>query len=172
MARQAGLSDGEAQDVVQETMLNLAKQMPTFQYDPAQGQFKTWLLNLTRWRIIDQLRKRSKVSARQATQFTERREGHTGAKTFDQIVDPSSNALDAVWEAEWQDTLFQAALACVKRRIEPQNYQLFDFYVNKQWPAAKVASTFNVAVAQVHLTKHRVVELLRQEVARLEREGA
>ena len=172
VARQAGLSDCEAQDVVQETMLNLAKQMPTFQYDPAQGQFKTWLLNLTRWRIIDQLRKRPKVSAPPAAPCTGRRESPTGAKTIDEIVDPSSNALDALWEAEWQDTLYQSALASVRRRVDPQHYQIFDFHVNRQWPAVKVAATFNVVVAQVHLIKHRVVELLRREVARLEREGA
>lgn len=172
VARRAGLSDCEAQDVVQETMLNLAKQMPTFHYDPAHGQFKTWLLNLTRWRIIDQLRKRSKFSAREATQLTEPREDRTKAKSIDHIIDPSSEALDAAWDAEWQDTLYQAALAFVKRRVEPQHYQIFDFYVNRKWPAAKVASTFNVAVAQVHLVKHRVVELLREEVARLDREGA
>ncbi len=172
VARRAGLSDCEAQDVVQETMLNLAKQLPTFQYDPAHGQFKGWLLNLTRWRIMDQLRKRSKAFAREATEFTKPGEDHTRTKPLDQIADPSSNALDAMWEAEWQDTLFQAALASVKRRVEPQNYQIFDFYVNKEWAAAKVASTFNVTVAQVHLTKHRVITMLRQEVTRLEREGA
>src|SRR6266516_1088602 len=58
VARKAGLTDTEAQDVVQETMASVAKHMPTFKYDPALGSFKAWLLNMTRWRIIDQLRRR------------------------------------------------------------------------------------------------------------------
>jgi hypothetical protein len=39
-ARKAGLNDAEAQDVVQETMVAVSKQMPRFTYDPAVGTFK------------------------------------------------------------------------------------------------------------------------------------
>ena len=167
VARQAGLSDSEAQDVVQETMLSVAKHMPGFQYDAANGTFKTWLLNMARWRIIDQLRKRPKVAASEPTSSV-----GADTRTVERVIDPAGNILDALWEAEWQKTLLEAAVATVKRRVEPQSYQLFDFYVNKQWPAAKVASTFDVAVDQVYLAKHRVTEMLKTEVARLEREGA
>src|SRR5438034_2400969 len=55
VARKAGLTDAEAQDVVQETMFSVARHMPTFKYDPAIGSFKAWLLNMTRWRLHDQL---------------------------------------------------------------------------------------------------------------------
>src|SRR5262245_1245740 len=58
VARKAGLPDPDAQDVVQDTMACVAQQMPTFRYDPAKGSFKAWLLNLTRWRIVDHVRKR------------------------------------------------------------------------------------------------------------------
>ena len=40
VARKAGLSDSEAQDVVQEVLVHVAKQMPTFRFDPALGSFK------------------------------------------------------------------------------------------------------------------------------------
>jgi RNA polymerase sigma factor (sigma-70 family) len=167
VARQAGLSDCEAQEVVQETLIDIAKKMPGFHYDPAQGEFKGWLFKLTRWRILDQLRLRKRMSAGP---------GHlsddTTAAAAEHLIDPASNALDALWEAEWQDTILKAAVANMKRRVDPQNYQLFDFYVNKEWPAAKVAVTFNVDVDQVYLSKHRCTEMLKSEVARLEREGA
>jgi RNA polymerase sigma-70 factor (ECF subfamily) len=61
VARKSGLTDSEAQDVVQETMLAVAKHMPSFTYDPKIGSFKAWLLNMTRWRILDQFRKRRTV---------------------------------------------------------------------------------------------------------------
>src|ERR1041385_7606531 len=62
IARKSGLTEPEAQDVVQETMVSVAKHMPTFKYGPAIGSFKAWLLTLTRWRIADQLRKRGPLS--------------------------------------------------------------------------------------------------------------
>ena len=58
VARKSGLTETESQDVVQETMVSVARQMPTFKYDPRIGSFKAWLLNLTRWRMGDQFRRR------------------------------------------------------------------------------------------------------------------
>src|SRR5207244_5760333 len=58
VAIKAGLSDAEAQDVVQDTLVSVAKKMPEFKCEPAAGSFKAWLLKLTRWRILNQLKKR------------------------------------------------------------------------------------------------------------------
>ena len=166
VARQAGLGDAEAQDVVQETLIAVARHMPGFRYDAAQGQFKTWLLNMTRWRIIDHVRKRSRPQ-----NHAEPLHDSDSHAVGTAMIDPSGNALDAIWEAEWEKTLLDAAMAVVRRRVEAQTFQLFDFYVNKEWPPARVASTFDVSVDQVYLAKCRVTEMLKQEVARLDREG-
>src|SRR5436309_7478286 len=55
VARRAGLQDSEAQDVVQETILAVARNIT--KYERAAGRFKPWLLQMTRWRIADQFRK-------------------------------------------------------------------------------------------------------------------
>src|SRR6516225_7906897 len=59
VARRAGLNESEAREVVQETLISVAKKMPGFTYDPAKDSFKGWLLTVVRWRIRDQLAKRS-----------------------------------------------------------------------------------------------------------------
>src|SRR5690349_22340311 len=48
LALKCGLNRAEADEVVQETMLVVARQMPDFQYDPAIGTFKGWLFGITR----------------------------------------------------------------------------------------------------------------------------
>ena len=60
VALKAGLREDEAWDVVQETILSIAKQSRKNIYKPEQGSFKLWLWNMTRWRINDQFRKRKK----------------------------------------------------------------------------------------------------------------
>ena len=55
-ARKSGLTDAEAQEVVQETVITVAKKIDKLKYDPAIGSFKGWLLQITRWRIADQLK--------------------------------------------------------------------------------------------------------------------
>jgi RNA polymerase sigma factor (sigma-70 family) len=164
IARKAGLADDEAQDVVQETLIAVAKHMPTFNYDPTIGSFKAWLLNITRWRIIDRFRKRQPAAARAARETT------SGTATIDGVPDPNAPDLDAIWEAEWETNLLQVAKENLKRRIDPQHSQIFDFYVDKEWPPEKVAERFSISVDMVYQTKHRVIQLLRAEVARLEKE--
>src|SRR5436190_12555128 len=56
-AIRAGLTDSEAQDVVQDTVISVCKSMRRFKYDK-EGSFKAWLLKLTNWRVADQLRRR------------------------------------------------------------------------------------------------------------------
>lgn len=155
VAIKGGLTKTEAQDVVQETMLSVAKHMPKFKYDRKIGSFKAWLLNMTRWRMIDQLRKRGYP---------------IDSRIEHKLTDQSDSDLEKLWDAEWEKNLFDAAITKVKRRLDPQKYQIFDFYVNKQWMPDKVAKTFGISVNQVYLAKHRVVELIKEEVKRLEAE--
>src|SRR5881628_3714553 len=57
-AIQSGLTDTEADEVVQETAIGIAQHLPEYRYDPKVCRFKTWLLNHASWRIKDQLKKR------------------------------------------------------------------------------------------------------------------
>ena len=57
-ARKAGLTESEAEEVVQETVITVARKMNDFQYDPERCSFKGWLLRITQFKIIDQFRKR------------------------------------------------------------------------------------------------------------------
>jgi RNA polymerase sigma-70 factor (ECF subfamily) len=164
-ARKAGLSDAEAQDVVQETMFAVSKQMPGFEYNPAIGTFKAWLLNLVRWRITDQFRKRGPMLANDAPP-----DDSTRTATLERIADEKNSDWTAMWEIDWQKAMYAAAMDRVKPHLDPRKFQIFDFYVNHEWPPEKVALTFNVAVNQVYLVKNRVTEMLRDEVHRLERE--
>jgi len=166
VARHADMTDAEAQDIVQETMCAVARHIPKFKYDPSIGSFKTWLLNITRWRIIDQKRRRAAVANHEPLPGgTE-----SGTGTVERIVDPTSDKLNEIWDKEWNEALLEAATAKVKRRVEPQNYQLFDFYVNKDWPPDKVAGMFGVTVDQVYHAKHRLTEMIKEEIKRLESE--
>jgi RNA polymerase sigma factor (sigma-70 family) len=166
IARQSGLTDAEAQEVVQETIITVAKKIDKLKYDPAIGSFKGWLLQITRWRIADQFRKREPGDAKRM-----RFDDDRATATIERVADSRAVDLDAVWEAEWQQNLFAAAIARVKKKIDPKQYQLFDCYVRKEWPAQKVAEQLNVNVGQVYLARHRVSALLKKEIRVLEKTG-
>ena len=160
-ATKAGLSDSEAQDVVQDTIIQVAKKMSGFKYDPAVDSFKGWLLYWTRKRIALEYRKR----ARDRLQPTA--EPEEGEARIEAIPDPSGVDLDAVWDEEWAHTLWQAALARVKEQVALKQFQMFDLYVIKERPAPEVARALGVTVAQVYLAKHRISAVFKKELSEL-----
>ena len=165
-ARKSGLTDAEAQEVVQETVITVAKKIDKLRYDPAIGSFKGWLLNITRWRIADQFRKRRPADKQSARSNEDRQ-----TATIERVADSNVVDLDTLWEKEWQENLFAAAITRVKKKVDPKQYQLFDCYVRKEWPAQKVAAELGVSVGQVYLARHRVSALLKKEIKALEKHG-
>jgi RNA polymerase sigma-70 factor (ECF subfamily) len=166
VAIKGGLTPAEAQDVVQETMLAVAKHMPQFQYNPNIGSFKGWLLQLTRWRMTDQLRKRG-LQPPLAKPSDAAQPEDIAAELDAGQVDPE---LEKLWDVEWENNLLQAALTKAKRKLDPKHYQIFDFCVNKAWPPEKISTLFGITVGQVYVTKHRVTEAIKEEVERLRKE--
>ncbi len=160
VAVKSGLREDEAWDVVQETILSIAKQSKKNVYDPAQGSFKLWLWNMTRWRINDQFRKRKKDTAMLLMAEGADEDDHP----VDQIPDEGKNNFNQVWEREWQNNLLQAALERVKAKVAPKQFQIFDYYVLREWDAAKVRRQLGVSIAQVYLAKHRVGSALKKEL--------
>ncbi len=161
VARRAGLGDSEARDVVQDTLLGVAKKIHEFESNPERGTFRGWLLNLTRWRITDHFRKR--LPAQPGTGLgTEDR-----TATVERVPDPAQ--IDEFWEAEWKQNIFDTAVARVSRRVNPKHAQIFDLYAVRHWPAATVARELGVSLVQVYLVSHRLTRLLREEVAYLQK---
>jgi len=161
-ALKAGLRNVEAQEVVQETLLSVAKKIAGFDYNPETGSFKGWLLQITRRRIIDQFRKRKPEATPSAN----------GAVLpgVEQMSDPSSR-LEALWNEEWHLALLDMARVVVKRKVGARQYRMFDLYVLQQLPLKNVTKTLGVNAAQVYMAKYRITKLLKKELHNLE-EGA
>jgi RNA polymerase sigma factor (sigma-70 family) len=168
VAFKSGLTDTEAKEVLQETMIRMAKKMPDFKYDSARS-FKGFLLHETGFRIKDQFAKRHPERLAPG-----RRPGETTrTATIERIPDPAESVLEEVWNTEWKKNLFERAIKKVKGQIrdgkaKSRQFQLFDLYVIKQWPAQKVAETMGVKIGQVFLAKHRIAALIKKAIKSLE----
>ncbi len=163
VALRAGLGETEAQDVVQDTVVSVARQMPNFKYDPALGSFKTWLLLITRRRINDHLRKqyrRIKLDEPAANETSQ-------TARLERIPDPASIGLGTIWDEEWKRQVFDAAVQRVKAQVDAKHFQIFDCYVLKEWPVKDVAATFAVNANQVYIIKHRLASLIAGEIKKL-----
>lgn len=171
-AIKAGLTEDEAQEVVQETMIGMAKYLPNFRYDPKVCAFKTWLLNLSRWRVQKQLRQRRAPSA-PGPEKVRRSIGEeaTSTSAIERIPEPAGSDFEALWDREWRATLMDAATARVKPLCSAKQWQIFDLHVLQEWSIREVTATLGVSAGRVYLAKHRISALLRKELKRLERHG-
>lgn len=164
VARRAGLTPEDAQDVVQDTVVSVCKAIDRFQADARRGSFKAWLLTVTRSRIIDLQRKRQRepVAAGSSSASTAR------TSATDQLVDPAGNGFDALWDAEWERNVISLALEKLEKNSSSRHYQIFLLHVIKQHSVEQVAKIAGVTPNQVYLVKHRLAPLFREAIAELE----
>ena len=133
-AIQAGLTDTEADEVVQETAIAVARNLPEFRYDPKVCRFKTWLLNQSSWRIKDQFRKRGKAGGgasgtpAQVGQRLALPGDETRTATINRVPDPSALNLDVLFEVEWRKNLLATALERLKPKFSLKHIQIFDLH--------------------------------------------
>ena len=106
VARKAGLREEEAQEVLQETMASVSKNIGAFEADPAQGSFHGWLLTMARWRILDQIKKRMPENASSQTAA----ESTNTTPTIERIPDLQGADLEKLCDEEWHHQLLSQAL--------------------------------------------------------------
>ena len=167
-ALKTGLSDLEAEDVVQETIIGVARNMEHFRYEPQNCSFKGWLMHIARRRIIDCLRKRQT----RPRDFLPVPADTASTKAGPQLVDTTAErAFESIWEAEWEKNLIDAAMERVKRTVKPEHYQIFYLHSVKNLPARQIAGLLHITTAKVYVVQHRVARLVRSQVEILKREG-
>jgi RNA polymerase sigma factor (sigma-70 family) len=173
VATKAGLTDTEAQEVVQETMVAVSRRIEGFKVDPSRGSFSAWLMRLTRWRISDQFRKRRKAGCvlTAAPGARPNRQDDSGVtSTVNRVPDPAGGRFETAWEQEWEQNLASAALERVKLQIGCKQYQIFDLHVLQNLSVAETARTVGVSAASVYVAKYRISRLLRREIQALQRQ--
>ena len=167
-AIQAGLTDTEAEDVVQETVVAVAKALPKFEYEPEKCSFKSWLHAITKRKVADQFRRRmGKGRVLESLPEVGNEDAPANA-----IPDPASQTLDEMWEREWENNLVVAALGRVRARVSPAQFHIFEYHVLQCHSVRETSRALGVSSAKVYLAKHRIASQQRDELAKLRREYA
>lgn len=155
-ARNAGMNDADAQDIVQEVMLSVSKSLPDYRRQQG-GSFKGWLLTIVRRRMADHWRTR-----------LPKEQWHVPLPEQPSALPGKEDALDRIWQEEWEARLFETAAQRVQQRVGARNYLIFDMLVRQRTSLRDVCRSLGVNAAQVYLAKHRVGRLMKQEVAALQ----
>ena len=112
IARSKGLASEDADDIVQGVFSELARKMPTFEYDRTKGKFRSYLLGLINWRILDKLK-------------ADKRESELNAAYCEEEKSAAPVTEAAFIDQEWQNAAFDEALRRLQEEARPDHFAAF-----------------------------------------------
>jgi RNA polymerase sigma-70 factor (ECF subfamily) len=152
-----GLQDADAQDVSQDVLVDIARQMRTFRYDPARS-FRAWLKTLAHGAWCDFL---------SSPQRRVRGGGGGEALRLLRAVEARDD-LARRFEEEYDLQLLEEATAQVRQRLEPATWEAFRLLAFEGLTGSAAAARLGMKVGAVFMAKSRVQKLLKEAIARLE----
>ena len=148
-ARGFGCSPEKADDVFQETMVCLLRNISTFEYNPAKGSFRSYLKTIVRSRCYDLFRKESRYIATGD-------DSDKNGETFESMNFEDDNI--------WLDSLVQQALRRVYSKVDQQTYKSFCMYVLEGTAVNEVSSKMGgLRIGTIYQQKSRMLKMLEKE---------
>jgi len=150
IARLRGLAAHDAEDIVQQTMLLIARHIERFDYDRDRGRFRQWVRSIAESKITDYLRRPRGESEL------------ANIEVSTEVVD-----MEAAWAEQWklQDLLW--CLEEVAVDFAPRRVEAFRLYVMEGLPAAEVAQRTQLTVGHVYVTRTQIINRVRERMREL-----
>jgi RNA polymerase sigma factor (sigma-70 family) len=153
--RQWGLQNADAEDVSQNVLLELSRQMSRFRYDPS-GSFRGWLKTISYRAWCDFLDRRRVVG--------------TGDSNVLQVLHSVEARQDFLkrFEEEWDRELLEEAMKAVQQRVQSHTWEAFRLMTQEDLSGQEVAQRLGMKVGAVWVAKSKVQRMLHEEIRRLD----
>jgi RNA polymerase sigma factor (sigma-70 family) len=157
-AMKSGLTDAEAKDVVQETMLQAVRSLPTFRYQPERSSFRDWLFNLADWRVRNQIRRRM-------PKYEQIGPGEESVELrhWRDFQVPGEEQIYKWADEEWAMALVSAAVRTVQGRVKSLQFYAFQLRALEGLAGKKAAELAGLSVPMVYLATSRVKQMIKKE---------
>ena len=155
-----GLQEADAQDVTQNVLLELARQMRSFVYDNA-GSFRGWLKTVAyrAWCDFLEVRKRAGLGS--------------GDSAILSILDsiPAREELAKQLGDEFDREVLEQAMARVRLRVEPHTWDAFCLTALEGQSGEAVARRLHIKIGTVYVARSKVQKMLQMEIQKVENES-
>lgn len=159
-ARSLGMAPSETEDLVQETVISVAKSIGNYQYEPAKCSFKGWLFMIVRRRLIDLRR----FEGRRKKQLHDSLDHPENKQDRNNLADSENPAPDQeLWESDWELFVRERAYETLKKTVKIEHLQVFDLSVNRGMDPSEISKFLEISTARVYLILHRMRKTLKKE---------
>ena len=158
-ARNRGLQDADAADLMQDVLRSVSRNAHRMEYDPKRGTFRGWLYTVTRNKIYNFLsRQKNRPRASGDSDAYERLQAAPARE---------EDGPDADWEREYQQRLTDRAMDLVKGEFQTATWQAFWGTAVEGKPASEVGTGLKMSPGAVYVAKSRVLARLRDAVRKM-----
>jgi RNA polymerase sigma factor (sigma-70 family) len=148
----------DADDLVQEVLLTLSRELRNFEHSGRPGAFRNWLRGILVHRLHDFWRSRKYRPAAIG--------GSAWAEELEQLADESSS-VSCEWNLEHDRHVMARLLESVRPRFEPKTWEAFHRQLYGGQRADSIASELGMPLNSVYVARSRVLSALRREAAGL-----
>ena len=152
--RRHALQDPDADDLTQDVLGVLVRELPNFRHDLRRGAFRRWLRTVTvnRLRVFWRSQRGRPLSGG----------GSDLGHVLDQLADPDSG-LSRLWDREHDLHVARRLLELLEPEFEPATWRAFRLLVLEGRATAEVAAELGLSPNAVRIAKSRVLRRFRQE---------
>lgn len=151
------VAPADAEDLTQDVLTALFKELPEFRHSGRAGAFRSWLRNICLNRLLGYRR-----------MLATRGRAAGGTEFQEQILAlASDDPLSADWDREHDQAILRYLFELVETQFEPETMAVFRRLSLDGKTTAEVATEFGMSTGAVYVTRSRVLRRLREEGKRL-----
>jgi RNA polymerase sigma-70 factor (ECF subfamily) len=159
LARRRGFQHADAEELVQEVMVSVARAVDRWVPDAKRGRFRDWLHQIARNLMINFLTRRK---------YQVWGTGDSGIQRILEEAPDANPALEETFELEYRREVFSAAARNVQQAVSASTWQAFELSAIDGLPIDETAARLRLSIGNVYIARSRVMARLRVEVQRME----
>jgi RNA polymerase sigma-70 factor (ECF subfamily) len=152
--RRYALQPADADDLTQEVLAVVVRELPEFRHDLRRGAFRRWLRTV----LLNRLR----AFWRARQRFPSERGGEAES-LVNELEDPES-CLSRLWDREHDEHVARRLLELLEPEFEPPTWRAFRLLVLEGKSTADVAAEVGLSPGATRVAKSRVLRRFRQEI--------
>lgn len=146
----------DAEDLAQQVLMLVLKNISKWKKDPTRARFRTWLQTVVRNAMINALSRRPKDQA-------------SGGTTSLEQLHQSPAKADSLWfDLEWERETLRWVAQQVRSEFESSTWTAFWDTAIEEWSAQEVAERIGKSVGAVYIARSRVMQRIKQRIAELD----
>jgi RNA polymerase sigma-70 factor (ECF subfamily) len=156
LARQRGLQDADAQDLVQNVLIRVSSAIERYQEQPG-VRFRHWLRTVTANAILTFLTRKPQDLAA----------GGTAVQDLLNEQSAMSTELEAELSTEYMREQYLRAAAIVRTEVNDETWQAFELTIIQEQSCEAAARALMKSIGTIYAARSRIIKRLRDQIERL-----